>query len=111
MDASLSRDRRLLALVDDAKECVDERGIELASTLTIDLCDRVVDRPGRLVWPFLRQRVEDIGNSDNPAGKRDVGSGDPDIAVSVPAFVMIERDFSREPQDGEPAAGENPRPD
>src|SRR3982750_1868842 len=83
----------LLPLVDDAQECIDERGIELPSTLTIDLGNRVVDRPGCLVGTFLRQRVEYIGDGNDPPRQRDVRSGDAVVAVSIPAFMMIECDF------------------
>src|SRR5688500_2592395 len=57
-------------LIDDAKEGVDERRIELARTLPLDLRNRVTDRPGRLVGTLLRQGVEHVGDSDDAAGQR-----------------------------------------
>src|SRR5688572_7132695 len=60
-----------LAALDDAQECVDERGIELVSALPVDLRDGFVHRPGVLVGAFLREGVEHVRHRDHATGQRD----------------------------------------
>src|SRR6185436_15230461 len=81
LSASFLRHRLLrLALLDHAHEGIDESGVELPSTLAIDLGDGLGNRPGRLVWTLLRQRVEDVGDRHNSSGQWNVGAPDSNIA-------------------------------
>src|SRR5262245_36740008 len=75
-------------VLDDAEERVDEVGVELPAALAIDLAYRVADRPRRLVRPLLCKRIEHVGDCDDAAGERDVGTADAGIAAAVPSFVM-----------------------
>ena len=72
VNVSFADDWGLLALFDHAQERVDQRRIELASALALDFGNRFDDRPGRLVRPLLRQRVEHVGHGDDASRKRDV---------------------------------------
>src|SRR5262245_20097549 len=49
-----------LALLDHAQEGIDQRRVELASALALDLRDGFGDRPCRLVGALLCERVEHI---------------------------------------------------
>ena len=49
-------------------------GSNLRAAEPLDLGNRVVDRPGRLVGPVVRERVEGVGERDDAAGERDVGA-------------------------------------
>lgn len=64
-------------LIPILKEHLDAPRIEMpAGTVTqIGLC--ALDRPGLLVWPFRRQRVENIGYSDNPSNSGMASPVDP----------------------------------
>ena len=98
-------------LFDDAQERVHDVGIELPSALPIDLRDRLVHRPRRLVGPLLRQGVEDVGDRHDAPRQRDVGAADAGVAAAVPALVVGERDFLGQPQQRELAARQDARAD
>jgi len=83
----------------------------IGCSLAIDFGDRFVDRPGRFIGTLLRQRIEHIGNGNDSPGERDIGSGSAVVAVSVPTLVMVVRDLFCEAKNGEPAAGQDARPD
>ena len=57
-------------MFDDPQKGVDERRIEMAPALPFHFGDRLVDRPRFLVGTLLNQRVEDVGDRDDPAGQR-----------------------------------------
>src|SRR5688572_22145461 len=104
------RDVRRL-LLDYAQERVDDLGIELPRPLTFDLGDGFDDRPRRLVGPLLCERVEDVGDGDDSPGERDLLLLDADVAVAIPALVVAEGDFLRQPQHAKPAARQDARAD
>jgi hypothetical protein len=75
-------------LVVDSHERVDHPRIELLSTLTADLGDRLVERPRFLVRTFVCQRIEDIGYGRDPAVERDLIARESSVSSTVPAFVL-----------------------
>ena len=81
---------------DHAQERVDDLGIELPGALPFDFGDGLGDRPGRLVRPLLRQRIEHVGHRDDAADERDLVA-DADDSRAVPALVMAEGDLLGQP--------------
>ena len=61
--------RRGRLVIDHPQERIDDLGIELPQPLPVDFGDRLGDRPGGLVGPLLGERVEHVGDRDDPAGE------------------------------------------
>ena len=109
----LASDRHLrLALLDDAQERVDERGVELPAALPFDLGDR--PRPTGHAALYGRFCVS-ASNTSATATMRPASGmaipGDACVAVAVPALVVVERDLLRQAQDREAAARQDARAD
>ena len=66
----------------EARKALDHAGVELGAGAAEDLLPGLLYRPRSLYGRQLRERVEDIGHADDPAGQRDVLTGE---AVGVPA--------------------------
>ena len=80
----------------------------MGAAAALDLGDGLVDRPGRLVGALVGERVEDVGDGDDPADQRDPLPHDSArVAGAVPALVVVERDLLRHLQDGEGALAED----
>ena len=53
-----------------------------------DLGHRVLDAPGVLVGPRVGERVEHVGDRDDPPDERDLHAASRRVAVAVPALVV-----------------------
>src|SRR4030095_6105186 len=73
----------------------------------MDLCKSLIVRPGLLIGPFMGERVEDICDRYNAACDRNRFSGQSKITISIPMFMMSERNFLSHLQQREAATGED----
>jgi hypothetical protein len=78
----------------ERRESLDHARIELPAAQALDLGHRLLHGPGGLVRTFVRERVEHIGNGDDPTADRDLLTAQPSrVAGAVPALMMGERDL------------------
>ena len=96
----------------EPREGLGDRGVETRAGLAEHLAHGGLDRPRVLVGTPVRERVEDVGDSDDAAGQRDRRGREPvRIAAAVPALVVGERDLLGHHQQLVGAAREDPRAD
>ena len=82
--------------------------IQLSPAQVSDLRDGILKRPRPFVGPFVRERVKNVGNRDNPALNRDAFSRQTQrVSRSIPALVMRKSDLARQLQDRQVAAAQN----
>lgn len=55
----------------ERRERVDHAAMELPPPLAQDLCHRCRHRPGHLVGPLAGERIEHVGDRDDPTSDRD----------------------------------------
>ena len=68
----------------------------MAVALSGDLCERLVERPAALVRALGHQRIEDVADSRDPSGERDLLAREPSrIAASVPVFVVMANSWNK----------------
>src|SRR5581483_9740770 len=70
-------------------ERVHDPGVELATRQSVDLLDRLAERPGFLVGTCVGERVEDVDDGDDPGGQGDLlASQSVRVAASVPPLMV-----------------------
>lgn len=80
----------------ELRECVDDKGVELAATLRLHLGQRGVGRPPLLRWGVACQRVIGVRDGDNAAGQRDlVATETVRVPRAVPPLVVRDGDLLR----------------
>ena len=81
-------------LLQQVSELFDHSGVELDAAQAIDFHCGLLNGPGRLIGPLMRQCVEHIGHTHNPADERDLFfSKATGVAAAVPALVMGQGDL------------------
>jgi len=74
-------------------ERVDERGVEVAPALELELAQGIRERPLGLVAARGEQRVEDVADGADARGQRDLLAAEArGVARPVPALVVRQRD-------------------
>ena len=77
-------------------EAVDDQWVEVLAALGVDLLECVFDWPGALVGALVGDGVECVGEGDDSCAEWDGGAAQAVwVSLSVPAFVVAERDLLR----------------
>src|SRR2546423_1759069 len=89
----------------------DEPRIQVAAGEALELGERALDRPRRLVGAVGDQRVVDVADRADARDERDLVALAPQrVAGAVPLLVVGARDDLAPPHDPRARAGEPPRP-
>ena len=73
----------------DARQGIDQLGIEVGSALANDLLDDQLERPWQLVWAAGGERVEHVADGADAPDQGDLLAAQSMwIAAAVPALVM-----------------------
>src|SRR5689334_4062861 len=84
-------------------------GVELGARAGEDLVDRRVERAARTVGAVARDRVDGIGDGEDPGPERDLVLAQPvRVAAAVPALVVVQYDVDGAVEEGDRV--EDPRP-
>src|SRR5437764_9730572 len=77
----------------DSEERLDQFGVEVPSALALDLRERLLRRPRRLVRTLGAQGVEHVADRADPARERDLVAVEAEgVAGPVPVLVMGQGD-------------------
>ena len=96
-------------------QCLPERvnhtGIELPTSLSFDLRQRIGDRPGLLIGPHVDKSIEGVSHGHDPGRQGDFLSSKPTrISPTVPTLVMGSSNLLSHLHEGRSASPENPGP-
>src|SRR2546427_1565244 len=85
------------ALVIELVERGDDGRVELSPAQAVNLVDCLLERPRPFVRPGVCECIEDVAEADDPGAERDrIANEVLRVTLSVPPFVMAERDLLSE---------------